>query len=59
MKNMSQRLLWVPHSAREGLGSAETLAIMGKSITKLDLRRFVHGHSWQKCHSDELGSQIR
>ncbi|KAJ7488084.1 hypothetical protein FB451DRAFT_731708 [Mycena latifolia] len=46
------RLFWVPPELREGLYFPRNSAVISsKGATKLDLRRFVHGNSWEHCKS--------
>jgi WD40 repeat protein len=45
----SEMLFWVPPENRGGLWRRNT-AVIGKHTTKLDLRKFVHGTTWENCH---------
>jgi WD40 repeat protein len=43
-------LFWVPKTCREALCGVDTLIVLGKRTTRLDLHRFVHGTSWTQCY---------
>jgi len=44
-------ILWVPPTCRGGICGKETVAIVGARLTRVDLSRFVHGSSWERCFS--------
>ena len=48
----SQLLVWLPSWYRQGLVWPSNVAIMGSSLTELDLADFVHGSDWQSCKAD-------
>ncbi|KAJ6575981.1 hypothetical protein DFH09DRAFT_1311435 [Mycena vulgaris] len=57
MTSSSVRLFWVPPWLRQGLYfPRNSTVISSKEGTKLDLRRFVHGNSWQDCKGDPGGA---
>jgi WD40 repeat protein len=43
-------LFWVPQTC-EAVCSKETLVVLHKRTTRLDLDRFTHGISWKQCRS--------
>jgi hypothetical protein len=45
----STLLFWVPPSNRLGLCWPRNPVVLTDEFTKLDLRYFVHGESWQQC----------
>lgn len=46
----SELLFWVPHDLQTGLYRPRNKAIIGRvPKTKLDLKAFVHGESWELC----------
>jgi WD40 repeat protein len=42
-------LFWVPETCREAVCGPETLAVIGKHTTRLDLSRFATGTLWTQC----------
>ena len=49
MTASGQLLLWVPPWNRQGLVWPSNVAVMGHSLTELDLTDFVHGLDWESC----------
>ncbi|KZP02943.1 WD40 repeat-like protein [Athelia psychrophila] len=49
MTPSSQLLVWVPSWYRTGLVWPNNTAVIGPSLTELDLSDFVHGSDWQEC----------
>ncbi|KAF7971795.1 hypothetical protein HWV62_19931 [Athelia sp. TMB] len=47
-----QLLLWLPPWNRQGLVWPSNVALMGHSLTELDLADFVHGSDWVSCKAD-------
>ncbi|KAF7967331.1 hypothetical protein HWV62_34689 [Athelia sp. TMB] len=47
-----QLLLWVPPWNRQGLMWPSNVALIGHSLTELDLADFVHGSDWVSCKAD-------
>jgi WD40 repeat protein len=47
----SELLFWVPPWNRKGLFWLRNIAVISDGSVKLDLRRFVHGTSWQQCYA--------
>ncbi|KAF7967332.1 hypothetical protein HWV62_34691 [Athelia sp. TMB] len=45
-------LLWVPPWNRQGLVWPSNVALIGHSLTELDLADFVHGSDWVSCKAD-------
>jgi WD40 repeat protein len=43
-------LFWVPPSHRGHVCGTDTHAIIGASMTKLDLSAFAHSYQWSQCH---------
>ena|SRR6202035_2671144 len=42
-------LFWVPPWSVNGLWRPNNVMVIGRGSTKVDLRHFVHGTSWQQC----------
>ncbi|KAG2075407.1 hypothetical protein BDR04DRAFT_1005728 [Suillus decipiens] len=42
-------LFWVPPASRYPFYSPETVLVIPRGSTELDLSRMAHGHTWQKC----------
>jgi len=44
-----ESLFWVPPWSVNGLWRPNNVMVIGRGSTKVDLRHFVHGTSWQLC----------
>jgi len=49
MTPKKELLFWVPPSNRKGLWWPRNTAVISETSTKLDLTKFEHGDSWEKC----------
>ena len=43
-------LFWVPPDNRLGLLRPGTLKVLGAAETRLDMKNFVYGANWTRCH---------
>ncbi|KZP18434.1 hypothetical protein FIBSPDRAFT_745360, partial [Athelia psychrophila] len=51
MQNSPTELLfWVPPAYRIGLWRPNSIVVIGRHTTRLDLTQFVHGRDWAQCH---------
>ncbi|KAF7975677.1 hypothetical protein HWV62_8777 [Athelia sp. TMB] len=55
----SQLLVWLPSWYRQGLVWPSNVAIMGSSLTELDLTDFVHGSDWHSCKADVKIEEVK
>jgi WD40 repeat protein len=46
----SELLFWIPPYKQRGLLWPRNTVVIGAQATVLDLSRFVHGSTWEKCH---------
>jgi len=44
------RLLWIPDVHRPSLSWSRSVLMLGREETRLNLKRFVNGEEWVKCH---------
>ena len=47
-----ERLFWVPPDNRLGLLRPGTLKVLGAAETRIDMKNFVYGANWIRCHSN-------
>jgi hypothetical protein len=45
-------LFWIPPDYRSSIWRPSNIAIIGRMVTRLDLRRFAHGVDWAKCFDE-------
>ncbi|KAF7346304.1 WD-REPEATS-REGION domain-containing protein [Mycena sanguinolenta] len=48
---LSELLVWLPNSLREGLWSPHNTLVIGKQQTTLNFDKFVHGTEWTHCYN--------
>jgi hypothetical protein len=42
-------LFWIPPDYRSFIWRPSNTALIGRMVTRLDLRHFVHGTNWARC----------
>ena len=43
-------IFWVPPDNRSGLVRPGTLMVVGAAETRVDVKNFVYGVNWTRCH---------
>ena len=43
-------IFWLPPDNRLGLVRPGTLKVLGAAETRIDLKNFVYGADWTRCH---------